>query len=120
MIESLVIGLHLLSHHFPDKDYQENFNPGIYVRAENGLTGGIYRNTLGRTSVYAGWTFGDRVALTIGGVTGYQLKDGFGMSNAYITPMIAPSVRLGPARFSVIPRVGNSAAVLHLSVERKF
>lgn len=40
------VGLHLVSHHFPQRDYQNNTNPGIYVRTESGLTAGIYRNTL--------------------------------------------------------------------------
>jgi len=138
MLESIVLGLHLASHHFPNRDYFENSNPGIYGRAENGLTAGVYRNTLGRTSVYGGVTLGDQYAVTLGVVSGYDKRpvdiprcdNGLypdathpctrGSSNHKWAPMIAPSVRLGPARVSIIPRIGDSASVVHLSVERKF
>lgn len=134
------IGLHLASHHFEQRDYQRNFNPGIYVRTEDGWTAGVYRNTLGRTSVYGGYTIGDQVALTVGVVSGYQIRHEWapplpggqcsngpppcyrelGTSHHALNLMVAPSVRLGPARVSFIPGLGNASSVLHLSIERRF
>lgn len=114
-----VVGVHLVSHHIPTRSDQNNLNLGAYVRTENGITLGAYRNTLSRTSVYAGLTL-ERgpFALTAGAVTGYRKDDrGRGFSKSALTPMLAPSVRWGSARLSFIPGVGVSPSVLHLSLE---
>jgi len=118
------VGLHLVSHHFPERPGQRNFNPGVYVRTAEGWTAGYYRNTLDRNSVYAGYTLQHEingfvaVALTAGAVTGYRRNDdGIGFAKSALTPMLAPSLKLGPARLSYIPGVGVSPSVLHLSVE---
>jgi len=118
------VGIHLISHHFPQRDYQHNVNPGVYVRTENGFTAGVYRNTLNRTSVYAGLTLersltdSISVAITGGAITGYR-KDanGYGFSNGALSPMLAPSIRWGYARVSFIPGIGVTSSVVHLSLE---
>jgi len=119
-----VVGLHLVSHHFPARPGQRNFNPGVYVRTSSGLTLGYYRNTLNRNSVYAGFTIERAVtsyasvALTAGAVTGYRRNDaGEGFAKSALTPMLAPSLKVGPVRLSYIPGVGVSPSVLHLSAE---
>lgn len=134
-------GLHLASVHVPSRDYQRNVNPGLYVRLDSGITAGVYRNTLGRTTVYGGYTFEwGPFGLTLGAATGYQ-KHAVpvpcerahyvgctridGVSNAVLVPMVAPSVRLPEVagltpRLSIIPGLAGSANVLHLSVERSF
>jgi hypothetical protein len=125
-MSALVLGLHLFSLHAPALPEQNNVNLGAYVRHESGFTAGVYRNTLDRTSMYAGYTIGDRVALTIGVVSGYQKEivngDVVGASNGKLMLMLAPSVRLGPVRLSYIPRVGstNPCNVFHFSVEKGF
>lgn len=75
LLSGIVIGLHVASVHVPSDVGQHNLNPGVYARTESGLTAGIYHNSLGRTSVYAGYTF-ERgpFALGLGAITGYQRK----------------------------------------------
>ena len=121
--EGLTIGLHLASHHFPERSYQNNTNPGIYFRTEGGWTGGIYYNTLRRVSAYGGYTVkAGPFSLTAGVVSGYQLKDGYGVSRAYLTPFLSPSVELPKVlgmvpRLAIIPGTRATSNVLHLSVE---
>ena len=135
------IGVHLVSVHVPARDYLQSFNPGIYVRTESGLTAGVYRNSLGRTSVYAGFTIDSgRFSLTVGATTGYQKRQWFGtcpdgnveaecwdgVTNAVLLPVFSPSVRLPDVagftpRLSFIPGLGaGSANAVHLSVEKGF
>lgn len=140
--EPVVVGLHLGSVHVPHRIDQRNVNPGAYVRFGNGLTLGAYRNTLGRESVYAGYTFNviGRIDLTLGAVTGYERKvvaryykpvcaDGNpgpctltkGFTRHRVGLLVAPSIRLpGVAGFT--PRLsalaGDDAVAIHLSVER--
>lgn len=120
-----VIGLHLLSQHDPACypthgrcERYNNANSGIYARAPIGLTLGAYRNSYGRPTAYAGWTFETRdrrFALTVGGATGYP--------RAALVPLVAPSVRIGltdtlALRLAGAPRVGkDSAAIVHLALE---
>ena len=84
------VGLHLASHHFPSYDYQQNFNPGVYVRFDNGLTAGGYRNTIGRNSFYVGYTLEGKetpFALTVGAITGYQKRS---TVTQVVTPIPCP------------------------------
>src|SRR5438045_253932 len=53
--EAVTVGLHLASVHLPKRDFN-NTNPGLYVRTDGGWTAGAYRNSLNRTSAYAGYT----------------------------------------------------------------
>lgn len=148
MLASLIIGVHLLSAHVPNEDGMKNTNPGIYFRTEDGITGGIYKNTLGRTSAYAGYTFtSGPVSLTVGAVSGYSIErrerpcndrranvknEGSrcyqeeGGSRNRLAPMIAPSIN-GPdfagisPRLTYLPKLGaNRYNVLHLSLEANF
>lgn len=126
---AIAIGAHIGSVHIPERDYQHNFNPGIYVRHESGIAGGIYRNTLGRTTVYGGYNVKlGPVDVLAGAASGYQLKcqqECYGVSNAKISPFIAPSYRLPIEIIGVSPRVwlipgyGRTSTVLHLSLELK-
>ena len=126
-LSAWVIGLHLLAAHDPGC-YQQHgrcepykaATPGLYARAPSGLTFGAYRNSYGRGSAYAGWTFETadrRFALTVGGATGYP--------RATVIPLAVPSVRFGVAcgwalRIAGAPRFEKGgAAVLHLAVERQ-
>lgn len=109
------IGLHIGSHHMPAKTYN-NSNPGLYYRTDDNWTAGIYRNSLRRTSVYAGytWKFG-ALDVTTAAVTGYFHK---------VQPLLVPSVSLFTyqgitPRIAYIPRVEKKIGshVLHLMVE---
>lgn len=136
-------GLHLASVHLPARPDQNNVNPGFYLKTEDGLTVGIYRNTLRRTSVYAGLTAeAGPFALTLGVTSGYQKKRravscesinmkgnhcwwDTGSSRGALQPFLSPSVRLPQVagitpRISFMPGFGVSSNVLHLSVEGSF
>lgn len=120
MTPGLVLGLHLFTAHLGGHGL-EAVNPGVYVRTEDGLTAGVFRNSYCRTSAYAGLTLETadrRFALTVGGVTGYR--------TAKVMPLAVPSVRLPitgdlAARLSFVPKLLKGGyAGLHLSVERSF
>lgn len=109
--QAQVLGVHVGSHHVGGGYCNEN--PGIYYRAESGLTLGAYRNSeCRRWSAYAGHTWGDHIALTVGAVTGYE--------RASVLPLVVPSVRFGPARVAVLPPVGGMPTVIHLMLEKRF
>ena len=120
MSGALVLGLHLATAHLGAAQGLQAATPGIYLRTEAGLTAGVYRNSNGRTSSYAGWTWeteGRGLALTLGAVTGYAA--------APVMPLVVPSARLPLAaglalRLAYVPKPprAGSAAGLHLSVER--
>ena len=136
------VGVHLVSAHLHSDSGQNNDNNGMYLKTDR-LTVGAYRNTIRRTSVYAGWNFHmtDNADAMLGGVSGYQLKrtrrectdadaakgwancwseDGF--SKSAIAPMLVLSYRL-PAvqgispRLSFMPGIKGASPVVHLSVE---
>lgn len=140
-------GLHLVSLH--DEPGLNNKNPGAYVRFDNGVTLGTFKNSIGRVSFYAGYTI-ERgpFALTVGAISGYAIKrveapcnearanirnegsrcyEETGGSHGAVMALVAPSVR-GPEILGMTPRLtfipkfdkNASANVLHLSVERKF
>lgn len=145
--QQTTMGVHLYSVHAPAKDYQNNENPGLYIRTAEGWTAGVYRNTLRRTSVYAGYTVDYApFSLTVGAISGYQRKyervvagpngecdngTGFryctqqtGATRGAITLLLAPSVALPPVlgavpRVSYVPGLAGAANVFHLSLERK-
>ena len=139
LCESLILGVHLASAHLQPAINQHNANPGIYAECD-GLTAGAYRNTLGRASVYAGYTLhSGPFAVSLGAVSGYQKRYApgecrpgyredaanpclklYGITASRLMPMIAPSVSLGPARLWYLPRVGAHSSVLHLSLQHQF
>jgi hypothetical protein len=109
------VGVHLASKHFPARQFN-NVNPGVYWRSDAGWTLGGYRNSLERTSLYAGysWQWGP-LALTGGGVTGYAER---------VQPLLVPSLALCTvdgvtARVAFIPRVEKriESHVVHFTVE---
>lgn len=108
-------GLHLFSHHMPEKTYN-NSNPGMYYRHPDGWTAGFYRNSLRRDSVYVGYTWKYGIFdVTTAGVSGYFHK---------VQPLLVPSISLGTwqgitPRVAYIPRVEKKIGshVLHLMVE---
>jgi hypothetical protein len=110
------LGFHLVSQHLPASNYN-NFNPGVYYRLSEGPVAGIYRNSLRRTSIYAGYTWHyKRLDLTVGAVTGYKHAAQL---------LIVPSVELftyeqHTVRLAFIPQVEKriGSHVLHLVVER--
>lgn len=119
---AIVVGMHLSTAHFnmaPGVAMQDR-NPGLYLRFSNGATGGAYRNSEGRVSAYAGWTFSSangRWSITAGGVTGYR--------DERVGPLLVPSVRLGSAaglsvRLSYLAKTRKDGAQgVHLSIERQ-
>lgn len=133
LLTGLVIGLNVASVHVPAIDGQNNVNPGIYVRHESGWGGGAFRNTLKRTSVWAGYTFThEPFSLTVGGITGYKWEritehEVKGFSKHAVTLMVTPSAAL-PEVFGVVPRVSympklgeaTRSNTFHLSIERAF
>jgi hypothetical protein len=123
-----IVGLHLWSSHFGAcydligecKPY-ESATVGIYAKAPGGFTFGAYRNSYGKPSAYAGWTFETkdrRFALVVAGITGYD--------RATVVPAVVPSVRfyLGghtALRIAGLPRFEKGgASVLHFALERSF
>jgi hypothetical protein len=129
--EEVTIGAHLVSTHIPAQSYQNNFNPGFYLRMNSGLTIGAYYNTLKRSSYYLAWTTPEfaYMSVTMGVVSGYQKKlvhvettktpcdpessgcyhlhttgTWEGSSSGAVTLMLAPSVRL-PQVLGITPRV---------------
>jgi hypothetical protein len=139
LLTGLTIGLHLVSAHVPAQDWHNNVNPGVYVTTPDGYTAGVYRNTLDRTTFYAGraFTYG-AFSLALGVASGYQrieytgaCKAGGigtprkpcyeGFSRGALSPMIVPSAKLGPVRLSFVPGFANvGSSVFHLSVEHTF
>lgn len=114
------LGLHTASMHAPAADWQNNRNPGLYLRTADGVTVGGYRNTLGRPTFYAGRTWLDVVGpvdVLVAGATGYRLR-------SPVVPLLVASVELAPRSWGRVPRLalaaGNGTAVLHLSIEGSF
>jgi hypothetical protein len=65
--------------------------------------------------------------LTVGGITGYKVKDGQGWSRNYIAPLVAASyaapIQLmgGTPRLTLVPgHLVKARTVLHLSIEHSF
>jgi hypothetical protein len=142
----LILGLHLLSQHYPAEGL-ENRTPGVYVRTEEGWTAGAYRNSWARPSFYFGkvWAWEPHpsfdLAFTLALASGYQKRreavscdrvpaslGSFthscwietGYSSTPLTILAAPSFRVGPMRIAGLPRTARGAAVVHLSVEGRF
>lgn len=113
MIEALVLGLNLATHHF---DRSQNFcetNLGIYaLHRESRIAGGVYHNSECRTSAWLArqWDAGP-YSLSVGGVTGYR--------RAAVLPLVVPSVKAGPVRLALL-LAGKKGGGLHLSIETSF
>lgn len=102
-MEIAIIGIMIAATHLGpmnDGAHRTIATPGAYVVADNGLTAGAYRNTLGRTSLQLGYTsqVSGRWAWSAGVVTGYPgTKTGYASepSSKYPLPYIAISYRFG-------------------------
>ena len=109
------LGFHLFSQHLPAADYN-NINPGIYYRLAEGPVAGLYRNSVRRASIYAGYTWQwGRFDLTTGAVTGYTN----GVQLLLVPSMGLFTVNGVTARLAFIPRVEKriGSHVLHFAVE---
>ena len=106
------LGVHIGSHHFPNKEFN-NANPGLYYIADNGATVGTYYNSERKQSYYAGYTteFG-WLRVQVGAITGYRNR---------VLPMVAPSISLGYGfRLVALPKLERAGAtVVHLTWETK-
>ena len=117
------LGIHLGTYHTRHGVYN-NANPGVYARADNGLTAGVYLNSLSKVSTYAGWTTSTQagpveLSLTLGGITGYP--------GASVLPLAVPSaaIKVDEAtslRLTWIPRVHPKVDThaFHVAIETKF
>lgn len=147
------IGLHLHTFHVggdggtPPSLRNTDHTPGLYVRTESGLTAGIARNSLRRTSVYLAqtWTTDDeRWSLSLGAITGYRYRavygqhvcrEGYlsvpekpcrydhGKTRAHLRPLIAPSwawIEARPYLGGATPRVVLLGKGVNLSIEARF
>lgn len=129
------IGVHLISHHTPSRDYN-NVNPGVYysdsgIPCGNGMVAGIYKNSFHRSSVYAGcymslFESGSLRLDVLGGLsTGYQ-KNQAPIRVGDFALVVVPSLRIKvapemAARISFRPRLGDRhSAVIHFSMEHSF
>lgn len=116
MLEGLIIGLHLFSHHAPELPEQNNRNFGAFIITESGLTAGFYRNTIRRTSAYLGYyAEWQHVTLRVGGITGY--RDGL-----EVLHMAAPGLKLGHGfEMLYVPRAEKSTSeVYHITYKTEF
>ena len=120
---ALTFGAHLHTAHLGAQAGQmQDSTPGLYLRTDAGLTLGHYRNSHGRPSSYAAWTWqtaDQRFALTAGVVTGYPARR--------YSPLLVPSVRFAltdslAARIAYIPKPPRygSAAGVHFAIETEF
>lgn len=93
---SLTLGLTLGSYHFDRSSPYQEFNPGAYLSCD-GWTGGVYKNSLGKTSAFAGkaWEFGP-FSLAVGAVSGYSKP---------LMLMVFPSVKIKSVRVGFIPPI---------------
>lgn len=118
-----LIGLQLVSAHYGSgADQLQWATPGIYAVHPSCFTASVYRNSEGRASVLAGWTWQSESrtwAITAGIVTGYSMGG--------VLPIVVPSVRIplgdsSAMRLSLIPPVKEPAVTgaVTLSLETQF
>lgn len=152
-VASVVIGAHLHTFHFggngdlPPALRNTDRTPGLYLRTESGLTAGVARNSLRRTSVYLAQTWAtdnERWSLTVGAITGYRYRwvtgqhvcrPGYtsapenpclyqhGKTRAHLRPLIAPSwawIEARPYLGGATPRVVLLGKGVNLAIEARF
>ena len=112
MLESLVIGLTLLTPH-AEAGFRMH-TPGVYAIVDDSLVVGQVRNSLGRGSFYAGAKLDGPLGtdIVVGGITGYP--------RAAVIPLLTIGKAFGPVRAQFIPPAGRSAAAITFSIERRF
>lgn len=153
----LVVGAHLHTLHFsneserPESLRNRDSTPGLYVRSGDYRllggqpTAGLYRNSLGRTTVYGGLTWessNKRWAASLALASGYRIKRvdidcpaahrhkaptplcwyEHGRTNAHLLPIGGVSLAIPEALpyLRVTPRVIWLGKGLHLSIEKEF
>lgn len=120
---TLILGLSLGSYHLDRAAGLQEFNPGAYIACDR-WTGGVYKNSFGRPSIFVGYILPlGPVDITLGFVTGYEKRiiyEGpardserargcstycyvWEGSGGKISPIILPSIRLGNVRVGIIP-----------------
>jgi len=139
------LGVHAVSWH--DQPGYNNRNPGVYYATDDGIVIGAYRNSQRSNTVYAGkilernLTENVAVSVTLGLATGYctytkrseavlstnkrilGYRDVIERRERVVTPLIAPSIRLGgdyAVRITAIPSTRWTAGVIHASLEVRF
>jgi len=135
--EGITVGVHTISHHFPDDEGYNDNNIGLYARLDNGLTFGGYRNSIQRNSFYLGYSheLPGPFSVTVGAVSGYQFKAGNGRkpgahgeghTRGALGLLLAGSVAL-PQVFGLTPRIiyfpghlVKADDVLNLAIEQSF
>jgi hypothetical protein len=119
----VAVGLNLGSAH-SEPGYNDT-NPGVYAVTASGVAFGAYKNSVNRTSVWAGYRLESaplgpfRAALLVGAVTGY----GDNLFSPMVSPSVSATVGAYTARLSYLPRhptKQNSSDAVHLSVEFSF
>lgn len=125
------VGLHLGTKHFSQNKVSSkhaqgtwnDFNPGVYVKLQNGMTFGTYYNSERKQSTYVGRTFSKNltqnleIAATVGIISGY---------NKSVLPLVLPTVAYKfhqdfAARVGFVPKVNKQgSAGLHFMVEKQF
>jgi len=100
----------LSKHIGTDRKFNEN-NYGLGYKSNDGYLGGIYKNSLGKTSLYGGKEFSTdpvtdaniRLAIVLGLVSGY---------NKSVIPMALPEILMGNKEHEValgfVPRIKDT------------
>lgn len=105
-----IYGVHLATYHADRAAKYDEVNPGVYVM-HNGYTAGVYHNSEGQTSYYAGYTTPVwKFDVTVGVVAGYQRG---------LTPLLIPSIKtpwygLRVAFLPPVPNAKHNTAAVHL------
>ena len=109
------VGLHLLTQHAPGCNAElRTFTPGVYAVSPDGVTVGVFRNSYGHASTYAGWTLRQPVADVTVGVMAYRFR-----YHTRWTPMVTPSLKLGDYRVSYVAPFRGSSNAIHISWEKE-
>jgi len=113
------VGIHTFSIH--EKSGFNNTNPGLYVRHDNGVTYGFFKNSYRRDSAYLAYTVETEewknftLAMTVGGVSGYPAAQVMILAVPSITYHFGQSA----VRIGIVPRPPRTgaASALHLMFE---
>lgn len=116
-------GAHVYTAHIDSKYC--NTTPGVYFKADNGITVGAYKNSECKNiSMYAGYTFEADIvegvvsgAVTVGGITGYKAGN--------IMPLVVPSIAVTFAkdtkvRLFFVPDASGTFAGVSFGLEKSF
>ena len=104
------VGVHLATYHADRKAGYDEINPGVYVM-HNQYTAGVYHNSEGHTSIYAGYTIPVwKFDVTVGAVSGYQR----GLTALVIPSIKTPWYGLRVAFLPPVPNAKNNTMAIHL------